>query len=121
MIEGTRHLANDWWGTFGSFEGWLVIRLHPPSEVFSEAPSLADALWNEITGTSYRRVAIEMNDIAFLPSSLMGVAVRLHKRLSMEGGELRVVGFRPACREAWHACRLDTMMPVFDDLAGAVG
>ncbi len=120
MIEGTRRLVENWWATFGTYEGWFVVRLHPPGEIFSDTPGLAEALWEEIARSPSRLVAIEMNDIAFLPSSLMGVAVRLHKRLSMEGGELRIVGLRPACRDAWHVCRLNMVMPVFDDLAGAV-
>jgi anti-anti-sigma factor len=120
MIEGTRQLAGDWWATFGTFEGWLVVRLHPPGEVFTETLGLAEAIWDEIARTPYRRVAMEMNDVAFLPSSLMGVGVRLHKRLSMEGGELRIVGLRPACRDAWHACRLNMVLPIYDDLLAAV-
>ena len=98
------------WATFGDYEGWLVVRLHPPGEVFSDAPGLADALWTEIEASAHRQVALEMQDVTFLPSSLMGVAVRLHKRLATHDGELRIVGMRPACRDAWHACRLDTIL-----------
>jgi anti-anti-sigma factor len=104
----------DWHGN------WLAINLHPPGNAFVEAPTLADELWAGIRSQNATRIIFDMYHVHLLPSSLMGVMVRIHKRLAQAGGVLHLCCLNPHCREALHVCHLDRVLPVYADRDAAV-
>ena len=113
----TIDLFDGWRATFEPGADWLYVRLHPPG-----GPGqfdLAVGLWNEIARRDDYEVVLEMDEIAFLPSAVMGEIVRLHKRIAMAGGRLRLSGLQEHPREAIHLTRLDEMMPIYADRAAA--
>lgn len=108
----TINLFDGWRATFEPCQQWLVIRLHPP-----DGPGqygLAVGLWSEIDHRGAREVILEMDEVAFFPSALMAELVRLHKRIAVAGGRLRLCSLQEHPREALHTMRLDQMLGVYD-------
>ncbi|MEN1681778.1 MAG: STAS domain-containing protein [Planctomycetota bacterium] len=112
-------LPDGWRATFEQAYDWLCIRLHPPG-----GPGqwrLAERLWAEIQCVHGRRVVLEMDEVSFFPSALMGELVRLHKRLAMAGGVLHLSALQPHPHEAMHMSRLDEVLPCFASRTEAMG
>lgn len=111
----TIDLFDGWRATFEPFSKpsgeWLAVRLHPP-----DGPGqygLAVGLWSEIDRRGDRQVVLEMDEIGFFPSALMSELVRLHKRIAVAGGRMRICGMQEHPREALHTMRLDQMLGVY--------
>lgn len=113
-------LSMDWRAESVRQSNWLTVSLHPPGDVFSEAPDLADELWMVIESQVADLVILDMHKVVLLPSSLMGVLVRIHKRLALAGGTLHLCRLNDHCAEALRVCHLDRVLPVFADRDAAI-
>ena len=89
---------------------WLFVRLHSDS---FDVDTIADRLWKILNKHFIYRLVLEMEDIDFLPSRMMGQLVMLQKRVMQHDGALRLCGMSPECEEALHICRLDKVLPNF--------
>lgn len=96
---------------------WLFVRLHPDHQ---HLDGIAERLWTLMSQQFVHRLVLEMDDVDFLPSVLMGQLVMLHKRVLQHDGALRLCGLTPQCAEALHLCRLDQALPHFDCREDAV-
>lgn len=106
-------LAHDWSATFHHEDQWCVVRLHPGPRAFGDVIGVAMPLWAELERRWATLVVVEMDEIEFLSSSLMGELVRLYKRIAGRDGALRLCGLRRECAEALRVCRLDEVLPAF--------
>jgi len=96
---------------------WLFVRLRPDH---THLDGIADRLWKLMNQQFIHRLVLEMDEVDFLPSVLMGQLVMLQKRVLQHDGALRLCGLSPPCAEALHLCRLDQALPHFDCRADAV-
>ncbi len=96
---------------------WLFIRIRPDYEHLDH---IADRLWTLMNQQFVHRLVLEMDEVDFLPSLLMGQLVMLHKRVLQHNGALRLCGLTPQCADALHLCRLDQALPHFDCREDAV-
>ena len=96
---------------------WLFVRLRPDRERLDD---IADRLWALMNQHFIHRLVLEMDEVDFLPSVLMGQLVMLHKRVLQHDGALRLCGLSGQCAEALHLCRLDQALPHFDCREDAV-
>ncbi|MGI9427863.1 MAG: STAS domain-containing protein [Bythopirellula sp.] len=96
---------------------WLFVRLRPDYEHLDQ---VADRLWDLLNQQFIHRLVLEMDEVEFLPSVLMGQLVMLHKRVLQHDGALRLCGLSTQCVEALHLCRLDQALPHFETRADAV-
>lgn len=96
---------------------WLFVRLRPDEHRLDD---LADRLWALLDKHFIYRVVLEMDEVDFLPSLLMGQLVMLHKRVLQHDGALRLCGLTDSCAQALHFCRLDQALPSFDCREDAV-
>jgi len=90
---------------------WLFVRLKPD---YDQLDDLADRLWSLLNQHFIHRMVLEMDEVDFLPSMLMGQLVMLHKRVLQHEGSLRLCGLKSECADALHMCRLDQALPHFD-------
>lgn len=90
--------------------GWLFVRLHPDPESIE---GIADRLWKLLDQHFIHRLVLEMDDVDFMPSMLIGQLVMLHKRILQHDGAFRLCGLSKQCEEALHICRLDQALPHF--------
>ena len=96
---------------------WLIVRVRVEPH---EAAGFADRIWALMEKHFIYRLVLEMDEVEFMPSVLMGQLVMLQKRLLQHEGALRLSGLRPTCEEALHFCRLDHTLSHFDSCVEAV-
>jgi len=96
---------------------WLFVRLRLDYEQLDD---VADRLWAMLNQHFVHRLVLEMDEVDFLPSLLMGQLVMLHKRVLQHDGALRLCGLSTECQQALHLCRLDQALPHFDTREDAV-
>ena len=96
---------------------WLFVRLRADPERLDQ---VADRLWALLNKHFVYRLVLEMDEIEFMPSVLMGQLVMLQKRILQHDGALRLCGLSPACEQALRFCRLDHTLAHFATRADAV-
>lgn len=68
----------------------------------------------------YKKVIIDLSNVDFVDSSFLGVIVNTLKRVAKMGGDLKLVGFRPAVRAMFELTRLFRVFESFTDLQDAI-
>jgi anti-anti-sigma factor len=96
---------------------WLFVRILPG---VSPPDQIAERVWELADRHFIYRLVLEMDEVHFLPSQLMGQLVMLQKRATQHGGGLRLCGLKTECAEALHLCRLDQALPHFESRKSAV-
>ena len=99
---------------------WLFIRLHVEADACYDAPEIADRIWSILRQHFVYRVVLEMEDVGFLGSHLLGQLVMIQKRVLQHGGALRLCGLTPSCQEVLRLCRLISVLPVYESRSDAV-
>ncbi|MDP6443609.1 MAG: hypothetical protein QF805_07425, partial [Pirellulaceae bacterium] len=79
----------------------------PPLHVVSNDIPLADAIWQLLEQEFTYRLVLELDELALLPSCLIGELALLQKRISTAGGLLRICGLSDSNRDALRVSKLD--------------
>ena len=96
---------------------WLIVRVQFEPQ---DADHFAELIWDIVEKHFVYRIVLEMDEIEFMPSVLMGQLVMLQKRLLQHEGSLRLSGLSASCEQALRFCRLDHTLSHFDTRADAV-
>ena len=100
--------------------GWLFIRLRPPIDSLEIDFDLAAQIWAMLTNHLTYRLVLEMDEVQYMPSVLIGQLVLLQKRVHEHDGVLRLCGLSARCQQALHLCRLSDGLPNYEDRVEAV-
>lgn len=99
-------------------EGWMVVTVVGELDLAS-APRLRQEV-TSLAGKGRCWVLIDMTDVDFLDSTGLGVLVGILKRLRSLGGDLRLVGTRPAVRRVFDLTGLDRVLPLHPSVSDAL-
>ena len=99
---------------------WLFVRIRAGDAQWGSAEGLADAVWNLLRQHFTNRVVLEMDDLHFMSSALMGELVRLYKRVEGRSGLMRLSGLSSSNLDVLRLTRLDRCFPHFATRADAV-
>jgi anti-anti-sigma factor len=99
---------------------WLFIRLRPPQGGNSGEILLAEMIWQKMEQCFCYRVVLELDEVTFLRSWMVGELVRLHKRITSQGGMMRLCGMTPASEDVLRICRLGERLPNYRNRTDAV-
>lgn len=113
-------LAPEWTTEIERGPDWLFIRLRPPHEGDTHEIPLAEMIWQKLEQSFCYRVVLELDDVKFLRSWMLGELVRLHKRVTLQGGMLRLCGLSPTSQSVLRICRLDDRFPAYRNRTDAV-
>ncbi|MAT69978.1 MAG: hypothetical protein CMJ58_10700 [Planctomycetaceae bacterium] len=117
MVDVRTNTAEDWAVDVDRGPDWLFVKLHPgktdPGEVAEKLLSVADKHF-------IYRMVLEMDEVDFIPSRLIGQLVMLQKRVLQRHGMLRLCQLKDDCAEAIHLCRLDGALPNYGSREDAV-
>lgn len=69
----------------------------------------------------YRKIVIDLTACEFMDSTFLGVLVNALRRVAKLGGDLRLVGFKPAVQAMFELTRLFRVFESYSDLHEAVG
>jgi len=98
---------------------WLFVR--PRGESLTDhAPELAEQLWALLEQSLTHRLVLEMDDVELLRSAIVGQLVLLQKRISGQGGLMRLCGLSPANQRVLATCRLGGYLPQYQNRTEAV-
>jgi anti-anti-sigma factor len=99
---------------------WLFIRLRPPHGGDTGEIALAETIWEKLEQSFCHRVVLELNDVDFLRSWFVGELVKLHKRLTSQGGMMRLCGLSQPNENVLRICRLADRFPAYRNRTEAV-
>lgn len=85
----------------------------------NEANELKEKL-NDAMDDGYKKIIVDLSECDFVDSSFLGVLVNSLKKLVKLGGDLKLVGFRPAVRSMFELTRLFRVFESFGNLQEAV-
>jgi len=94
---------------------WILVRVRNLDLVQSDAPPLADHLWQLLQQHFTYRLVLELDDVEVLNSYLVGQLLELYRRIAKHEGVMRLCGLSPYSRQVLHACRLDDRLPPYED------
>lgn len=98
---------------------WLFVRPDGASLRGRES-ELGDQIWHLLEQCTAHRLVLELDDIGPLVSSLIGQLVMLQKRISEQGGLMRVCGLSSANQQVLATTRLGGYFPHYHDRNDAV-
>ena len=113
-------LAPEWTTDIDRGPDWLFVRLRPPRQGDTGEIALAEMIWQKLEQSFCHRVVLELNDVTFLRSWMVGELVRLHKRVTAHGGMLRLCGVSVASQDVLRTSRLDDRFPSYRNRTDAV-
>jgi anti-anti-sigma factor len=113
-------LAPEWTTEIDRGPDWLFIRLLPPRHGDTGEIRLAEMIWQKLEKSFCYRVVLELDDVIFLRSWMVGELVRLHKRVTTQGGMLRISGLSEANEDVLRISRLDDRFPAYRNRTDAV-
>ncbi len=99
---------------------WLFVRPHFVSSQATETPLLAEQIWSLLKQNFTNRLVLELDQIRFLHSYLIGQLVWLHKRIHTQGGIMRISGLSTPNQEVLRISQLDGRFPQYLNREDAV-
>jgi len=113
-------LAPEWTTEIDRGPDWLFVRPRPPRQGDTGEIALAEMIWQKLEQSFCHRVVLELDDVTYLRSWMVGELVRLHKRVTTRGGMLRLCGVSLANQDVLRTCRLDGRFPAYRNRTEAV-
>jgi anti-anti-sigma factor len=98
---------------------WLFLRPQLPPDGGNEV-DLAESVWEMMQQHLVHRVVLELENLNLLRSWLIGQLINLHKRVTAQGGTLRICGLSDENQEVLRMCRLEERFPQYANRANAV-
>src|SRR5207247_1405442 len=118
-------LAPEWSMDIDRGPDWLFIRPQPPNNHYTahghsgEFP-LAETVWKKLEQCFCYRVVLELDQVEYLRSWMIGELVRLHKRVTTHGGMLRLCGVSRDALAVLRICHLADRFPAYRNRTDAV-
>ncbi len=100
--------------------GWLWVRVERPEPYGVDTPPLADEVWAQLERHFVYRLVLELDDVEFLDSYLIGQLVVLDRRIREHGGMLRLTGVNSFVREILRTHGLVGRFSIYGDLTDAL-
>ncbi len=113
-------LASEWSMELDRGPDWIFIRLRPPSDKNAAEFPIAAKIHQQLEQAFCHRLVLELDAVPHLRSWMIGELVRLHKRITTQGGTLRLCGLSATSEEALAACRLFDHFPSYANRHDAV-
>lgn len=97
-----------------------IVRLKGPSAMAVEADYL-QAKKNEIKSLNCRKVLVDLSEVSWIGSTVIGFCVELYtSTLKNPGGRFTLAGANPRVREVLDITRLSTVIPLAPDTASGL-
>jgi anti-anti-sigma factor len=98
---------------------WLFVRPHGASLRGHEL-DLAEQVWGLLEQSMTHRLVLELDDLGPMMSSVIGQLVMLQKRITSQGGLMRLCGLSPSNQRVLAVSRLSGYLPQYNDRTEAV-
>lgn len=68
----------------------------------------------------YKKIIIDLSECEFIDSTFLGVLVNTLRKAVKSGGDLKLVGFKPAVKSMFELTRMFRVFETFNDLQDAI-
>jgi len=99
---------------------WLFVRPRRVEPTLGDSSTFAEQVWSLLEQQFTHRLVLEMTDVTYLDSQLIGQLVWLYKRLHAHDGLMRICGLSESNQHVLNICRLDGRLPSFRSREDAV-
>jgi anti-anti-sigma factor len=113
-------LAPEWTMEIDRGPDWLFVKPMPPGHGDTEEFPLAETIWQTLQQSFCHRVVLELDEIGYLRSWMIGELVKLHKRVASQGGMMRLCGVSREAETVLRICRLGDRFPAYRNRTDAV-
>jgi anti-anti-sigma factor len=113
-------LAPEWSLEIDRGPDWLFIRPSPSNQNDGGEAPLAEMVWKKLEQCFCYRVVLELDNVDYLRSWMIGELVRLHKRVVTHGGMLRLCGVSKNGETVLRICQLSDRFPAYRNRNDAV-
>lgn len=100
-----------------------IVVLKAPSNIASGRQEVTDGFKDEclkILSDGITNIIIDLNDVAMLPSSVLGHIIIIHKKLIDKNGEIVLFGARDYVKKAFEVSRLDQIIKICDTFEDSI-
>ena len=100
-----------------------IVILKAPSNIASGRQEVTDGFKDDcikILEDGATKVILDLNDVAMLPSSVLGHIIIIHKKLSEKNGKIVLLGARDYVKKAFEISRLDQIIKICNDLDDSI-
>ena len=99
---------------------WLFINLQGQEPFDPAGIDLAARVWQLFDQEFVNRLVLELDQVPVLRSEMVGELVRLHSRITSQGGVMRISGLSDQSFAVLESCRLQDRFPQYPDRHAAV-
>ncbi len=85
-----------------------------------DVQALEDSIMPLIEETSGTNLVINFCDVKFLTSAVLGLLIRVSKKIYESGGQLKLCGINPQILEIFKITRLDRVFDIYEDQEKAI-
>ena len=96
-----------------------ILRITLDGRLDVEGTQAIDMKFTALTATKKAAVLVDMTDVSFLASIGMRTLLSCAKAVSNRGGKMVLVNPQPMVKEVMDRTGVASLIPVYDDLAGA--
>lgn len=75
---------------------------------------------NAKISAGYNKVIIDLSSVEFIDSTFLGVIVNALKKVTKNGGDLKLIGFKPPVRSMFELTRLFRVFETFTEVQEAI-
>lgn len=115
-----QELGSGWTVEIDRGPDWLFICLQGHEPFDAAGIELAARVWQLVDQEFVNRLVLEMDNVPILRSELVGELVRLHARITSNGGIMRISGLSDANFAVLQSSRLEDRFPQYQDRREAV-
>ena len=99
---------------------WLFVRPRRHGPHPGDTPLWAEQIWALLEQNFTYRLVLELDEVEYLDSCLVGQLVWLHKRIGANDGVLRICGLNEFNQDILHLCGLEGRFGLFRNREEAV-
>jgi anti-anti-sigma factor len=97
----------------------LVVGVNLARATLQEADSFKQLLFNAME-KGERKIVVDFSQCDFVDSTFLGALVVSLKRMTQVGGDIKLVGFRPAVRSMMELTRMHKVFDCYETVQDAV-
>lgn len=100
--------------------GEILIEIITINRVSVKDSELLKKLLAQKIGEGYKKIIIDLSECEYIDSTFLGVLVNSLRKVVKMGGDLKLVGFKPAVKSMFELTRLFRVFESYGDLQDAI-
>jgi anti-anti-sigma factor len=105
--------------TLEKLERYCIVKISGEIVSLSTSIKLREILKDLIENQKYYQILLDLSELKFIESSLIGVIVEVYRSLILINGKMNLVIKSPSVYERFEVSQLDKLLRIYDDIEEA--